>query len=166
MPIRRRWLRPEITKGIPGQGPSLEVPPACFPVGSADPLAELLKQRAHGRLTIDGGQEFCPHSVQANERQVIIERGQPPFIGRVLIDHHIRHPPGAQGEHLLGQLERRLGDRGDLHDVTRSGPKISRCNPNQKPCQASAVSRAPAATFSRSLDVLTVFCTASISHAP
>ena len=56
MPIRRWWLHPEITKGIPGPRPSLEVPPPGFPVGPADPLAKLLKQRAHGPLTINGGQ--------------------------------------------------------------------------------------------------------------
>src|SRR2546426_434673 len=98
----------------------------------------------------------------------VLEGRQPPFFIGVLVEHHVRHPPGVQREDLVAQLERILrgGDDG-FHGLAPTGAFsiTSRYRPCQNASQASAVVRAPAATRSRSACVRAVFSTAWVSQA-
>ena len=117
MPITGRRLGAEIAEGIAGQRPSLQVPAAGLSIRTADPLAVLLLQSGHGRLAVHGCEQFQPEAVQAEQRQMIIQRRQPPFVGGVLIRHHVGHSPGPKLQQVVGQLERFLDRYGRFHEL-------------------------------------------------
>src|SRR5437867_1597973 len=117
VPITGRGLGAKITEGIAGQRPSFQVPAASLSIRTTDPLAVLLLQGGYGRLAIHGGEQFQTETVQAEQRQMIVQWRQPPFLGGVLIRHHVGHSPGPKLQQVVGQLERFLDRCGRFHEL-------------------------------------------------
>ncbi len=104
--VLRRHLRAVVAEGVAGQGPVFQAPAAGLAVGPADPAAELREQQADRGLTVHGGEQRGAFVVDAHQRDGVVKRGEPPFVVRVLVHHHVGHPPGAERQHVVRQRQR------------------------------------------------------------
>ena len=48
---------------------------------------------------------------------MIVQWRQPPFLGGMLIRHHVGHSPGPKLQQIVGQLERFLDRCGRFHEL-------------------------------------------------
>ncbi len=57
-------------------------------------------------MAVHGLEHVQARPVQPDEWEVVIKRGEPPFVGVMLIGHQIRNVPGEEVERLSGQAQR------------------------------------------------------------
>lgn len=93
-----------------------QVPLSRLSVRSANAGAIFLKQCSDGDVAVHGIQHFNAGPVQSNQRQVIVERGKPPFVFVVLISDKIGDVPGQERACLSCQCERFMDSDSWFHD--------------------------------------------------
>ena len=60
-----------------------------------------------------------PTASQADEREIIIQWRQPPFVKGTLIRNQVGNAPGEQVQNVAAQIERFLNGCGSFHRVRR-----------------------------------------------
>lgn len=74
-----------------------------MPVRPTDLRAILFNERADSCMAVHCLEHIQTGSVQPDERQVVIERGKPPFIWLMVIGDEVGNVPGKEAQGLSGQ---------------------------------------------------------------
>ena len=95
--------RSEIAEGIIWSSPSFKVPGSRLPVRPTDLCAILFNERTDSRMAIHCLEHIQADAVQPDERQVVIERGKPPFVRVMVIGDEVGNVPGKKAQGLSSQ---------------------------------------------------------------
>lgn len=96
-----------------------QMPGSWLTVRSADLVAVFLHECTDRDVAVHGGEHFDADCVQADEREIIIQWRQPPFVKGMLIRNQVGNAPGEQAQNVAAQIERFLNGCGSFHRVRR-----------------------------------------------
>ena len=108
-------VRSKIAEGIVGRGPSFKVPGPRLPIRPADLRAILVNEHTDRRMAVHCLEQVQAGAVQPDERQVVIKRGNPPFVWVMVIGDKVGHVPGQEAQGLSSQVPRWMDSGSGFH---------------------------------------------------
>lgn len=91
------------------------MPPAWLSVRSTHARAIFFEQGADSRVTVHCFQHFKTDAIDSHDREVVVERGEPPFVFVMLVGDEIGDMPGEEREGLSCEAARLVNSDGWLH---------------------------------------------------
>jgi hypothetical protein len=100
VPVAARRFSTEVTEGVIRRGPALQVPSARLAVGPADPVTVFLEERADRDMSVHRLEHLHAGVIETDQRDSIVERGEPIFVLCVLIGNEIGDVPCKEEERV------------------------------------------------------------------